>query len=180
MHFTSYSTQVQVGISKHLLFKSKFFKKIVQIGTQSDFVFAGVSRLTFSIILGPKIVSKLVKIHPRTGFHTATFAKTAQNTAQILRVTCLSIQKWSPSSPNDSQEGPLWLHFVAHTVHVMAMKLSMTTHDSQITIESTRSISRQAHKHTNTQTHTHTHTHTHCSLRAHIFRHQQPCTVFTS
>ena len=141
-----------------------------------------MSRLTFSIILGPKIVLKLVKVHPRTGFHTATFAETARNTAQILRVTCLSIQKWSPSSPNDSQEGPLWLHFVAHTVHVMAMKLSMTTHHSQITIESTRSISRQAHKRTNTQTHTdtHTHTHTHCSLRAHIFRHQQPCTVFTS
>ena len=115
-----------------------------------------MSRLTFSIILGRKIVSKLVKNHPRIGFHTATFAETARNTAQILRVTCLSIQKWSPSSPNDSQEGPLWLHFVAHTVHVMAMKLSMTTHNSQITIESTRSISRQAHKRTNTHTHTHT------------------------
>ena len=122
-------------------------------------------------------MSKLVKIHPRTGFHTATFAKTAQNTAQILRVTCLSIQKWSPSSPNDSQEGPLWLHFVAHTVHVMAMKLSMTTHNSQITIESTRSISRQAHKHTNTQIHTHAHTHTH-TLQLESAHLSSPATVY--
>ena len=56
----------------------------------------------------------------------------------------------------------------------MAMKLSMTTHDLQITIHTTQSISQKTYEHT------HTHTHTHCSLRAHIFRHQQPCIVITS
>ena len=117
VHFTSYSTQVQVGISKHLLFKSKFFKKIVQIGTQSDFVFACVSRLTFGIILRSEIVSKFVKIHSRTGLHASTFTETAENTAQILPETSLNIQRLSSSGPNDLQEGPIWLHFAAHTVH---------------------------------------------------------------
>ena len=47
----------------------------------------------------------------------------------------------------------------------MPMKLSITTHDSHIAIQTTQWVFK--------------HTHT-CSLRAHLFRHQQSCTVLTS
>ena len=137
------SIQVQVGISKHFLLKSKFFDKALKSVPKATFVFACVSKDHFgshqncvknlcTLILDPPSTRQLLLRRPKTlprYFQRLSWA--SKSGPQVIQ-----------TASNKFEFGSI-LQLTPSTT--MAMQLSMATHDMQITIHTTQSLPQQTH-----------------------------------